>query len=337
LRNPKFSGAFVTCDEPGHGQLNIEYDSASDHASDFDEVRCRKLVRDAFGLPDLQVEILDIRPWDMSALTADRMSFGRVFLAGDCAHVMPPVGGLGGQTAIQDAADLAWKLALVVKGHAAPSLLDTYEAERKPVARIAIARQIANYVERLLPAREDLRIRDEEHDILGTAIGYRYRSSAIVSDDLDDGAATENPLQPSGSPGTRLAHVWLCRGEETISSHDLIGRDFVLFAGSDGAEWIDAARRIALRSGAPLSCSQLSVDVDDPQGLFLPRLGVSSKGATLVRPDGYIAWRSRGADSSPISTLETNFARIRGETSLESQIAPAHSDPASLPEVLTAP
>jgi putative polyketide hydroxylase len=158
----------------------------------------------------------------------------------------------------------------------------------------------------------------------------------MVCDDSDDGGATENPLQPSGSPGTRLAHVWLRRGEETISSHDLIGRDFVLFAGSDGADWIDAAQRIASRSAAPLSCCQLSVDVDDPQGLFLPRLGVSPKGAILVRPDGYVAWRSRGADKSPLPTLETNFARIRGETSLESQIAPAHSDPERFSEALSA-
>lgn len=314
LRNPAFSGSFVTCDDPNRGQINIEYDPARDHASDFVEERCRGLVRDVFGLPDLEVDILDIRPWEMSALIASRMSFGRVFLAGDCAHIMPPVGGLGGQTAIQDAADLAWKLALVIKGQAAPGLLDTYEPERKPVARIAIARQIANYVERLLPDREDLRIRGDEHDFLGTAIGYRYRSSAIVADDLDDGALTENPLEPSGAPGTRLAHVWLRRGEETVSSHEFVGRDFVLFAGADGADWIEAARRLALRSGAPLSCYRLSVDIVDPQGLFLPRLGVSPEGAILVRPDGYIAWRSRGSSADPVSTLEANFARVRGET-----------------------
>jgi 2-polyprenyl-6-methoxyphenol hydroxylase-like FAD-dependent oxidoreductase len=313
LRNPAFSGAFVTCDEPNHGQINIEYDSSRDQATDFDEERCKELVRQSLGVPDLAVKILDIRPWRMAALLADRMAFGRVFLAGDCAHITPPVGGLGGQAAIQDTADLAWKLALVVKGHAAPALLESYEIERRPVARIAIARSIANYVERLLPDRQDLRIREDEHGLLETAMGYRYRSDAIVADEADDGAPVENPLRPTGAPGTRLAHVWLRRKEEWVSSHDLIGRDFMLFAGPDGDDWIEAARHVGLRSGAPLGACRLGCDVDDPERLFLPRLGVSPEGALLVRPDGFICWRSRGRSPDARATLEASFARARGE------------------------
>ncbi|MBI1980051.1 MAG: FAD-dependent monooxygenase [Methylocystis sp.] len=313
LRNRAFSGAFVTCDEPNHGQINIEYDSTRDRASDFDEERCQELVRQSLGVPDLAVKILDIRPWGMAGLIADRMAFGRVFLAGDCAHITPPVGGLGGQTAIQDAADLAWKLTLVVKGQTAPALLDSYEIERKPVAQIAIARSIANYVERLLPDRQDLRIRDDEYGLLETAMGYRYRSDVIVADEADDGAPVEDPLRPSGAPGTRLAHVWLRRGEDTISSHDLIGRDFMLFAGCNGVDWVEAAQRVGLRSGTPLGVCRLGVDVEDPEGLFLPRLGVSLQGALLVRPDGFIAWRSRGRSPDALATLETSFARARGE------------------------
>lgn len=312
LRNAAFSGAFVTCDEPNHGQINIEYDSSRDRDSDFDEERCKALVRQSLGVPGLAMKILDIRPWRMAALLADRMSFGRVFLAGDCAHITPPVGGLGGQTAIQDAADLAWKLALVVKGQAAPSLLDSYGLERRPAARIAIARSIANYVERLLPDRQELRIRKDEYGLLETAMGYRYRSDAIIADEADDGAAVEDPLRPTGLPGTRLAHVWLRRGEETISSHDLIARDFTLFVGEEGGDWIEAAQRVALRSKAPLGVYRPGHDVADPDGLFLPRLGVSPEGALLVRPDGYIAWRSRGRSVDPIATLEAVFARARG-------------------------
>ncbi|TLG75532.1 methanobactin biosynthesis FAD monooxygenase MbnF [Methylocystis sp. B8] len=313
LRNPAFSGAFVTCDEPNHGQINIEYDSSRDQEADFDEERCKELVRQSVGVPDLAVKILDIRPWRMAALIADRMSFGRVFLAGDCAHITPPVGGLGGQTAIQDAADLAWKLALVVKGQAAPALLDSYEIERKPVARIAIARAIANYIERLLPDRQDLRIREDEYGLLETAMGYRYRSDVIIADEDDDGALVEDPFRPSGAPGTRLAHVWLRRGEETVSSHDLIGRDFMLFVGPDGGDWMEAAQRVGLRSRTPLGVCRVGFDVHDPEGLFLPRLGVSPEGALLVRPDGYIAWRSKGRIPDPLSTLESSFARAKGE------------------------
>lgn len=311
LRNPSFSGALVTCDDSNRFQLNVEFNPARDKASDFDEQRCVELVRDAVGISDLELKICDIWPWKMSALMADRMSFGRVFLAGDCAHVMPPVGGLGGQTAIQDAADLAWKLAMVIKGHAAPALLDSYEPERRPVARIAIARQIANYVERLLPERQELRIPGDEYDMLSTSIGYRYRSAAIITEADDDGSAVENPAHASGAPGTRLPHVWLERGEKRLSSHDLIGRNFVLFAGPEGKSWIEAAQEIA-NSSAPLCCYRLSVDVADPFGEFLSRLGLSSSGAVLVRPDGYIAWRSRESQQRALSLLEASFALVRG-------------------------
>ncbi|MBG0794650.1 FAD-dependent monooxygenase [Methylocystis sp. H62] len=312
LRNAAFSGAFVTCDEPNHALINVDYDSSREGESDFDEERCKDFVRRFLGVRDLAVKILDVRPWQMAALLADRMSFGRVFLAGDCAHIVPPVGGLGGQTAIQDSADLAWKLALVVKGQAATSLLDSYSVERRPVARIAIGRALANYVERMLPDRQDLRIREDEYGLVETAIGYRYRSDVIVADEADDGAPVEDPLRPSGAPGTRLAHVWLRRGEETISSHDLIGRDFMLFAGPNGGDWIEAAQRVGLRSGTPLSVCRLGFDVDDPEGLFLPRLGVSPEGALLVRPDGFICWRSRGRSSDALATLDASFARVRG-------------------------
>src|SRR5271154_3643558 len=94
-------------------------------------------------------------PWEMSSLVAERMAEGRVFLAGDAAHTMPPTGGLGGQTAIQDAADLAWKIAAVRSGQAGPALLDTYAAERHPVAELTVARQTANYFERMRPDRAD--------------------------------------------------------------------------------------------------------------------------------------------------------------------------------------
>lgn len=315
LRNPSFSGSIVTCDDPNLFQLNVEFDPAFDKASDFGLDRCTQLVREAVGLNNLELEILDIWPWKMSALMGDRMSFGRVFLAGDCAHVMPPVGGLGGQTAIQDAADLAWKLAMVIKGHAAPSLVDTYEAERRSVARIAIARQIANYVERLLPDRQELRIPGDEYDMLSTSIGYRYRSTAIISEMDDNGDAVENPLEPSGSAGTRLPHVWLQRGVERLSSHDLIGRHFVLFAGSEGECWVEAADEIS-KSGAPISSYRLSADITDPGDEFLSRLGLSSSGAALVRPDGFIAWRSRERQPEALSVLEGNFARVRGMRAL---------------------
>ncbi len=311
LRNEAFTGSFVSCDDPNRGQLNIALKADRDRAEDFDAARCEDLVRAALGVQRLDVKALEILPWEMTALVASTMQSGRVFIVGDAAHVMPPVGGLGGQTALQDAADIAWKLAFVVKGWAGRGLLDTYQTERLPVAHLALARQIANYVDRLEPERDDLRMPEREAEYLGTAIGYRYRSAAIVSDATDDGRSTECPLHPTGSPGTRLPHIELLQDGRTISTHDLCGRDFVLLAGPRGAAWIDAARHIARRAGAPLTCYQHSIDFLDSDDAFLASVGMGMDGALLVRPDGFIAWRARRMDEDPLRALDDAFARAR--------------------------
>src|SRR5262249_42951644 len=153
---------------------------------------------------------VEAMPWEMSSRVADRFRVGRVFLAGDAAHTMPPTGGLGGQTAIQDGYDLAWKLALVIGGHAGPGLLASYEAERKPIAELTVAAQTAAYAARMRPDRADLTA-SKETDYLGVAFGYRYRSQVIISEQPDDGAPTIDPLHPTGAPGTRAPHVALAR------------------------------------------------------------------------------------------------------------------------------
>jgi 2-polyprenyl-6-methoxyphenol hydroxylase-like FAD-dependent oxidoreductase len=310
LRNPAFVGAFVSCDEADVGQINIEYDPRQHSDADFDEARCKKVVRDALGMPDHEVKILDRMTWTMAALVAKKMFEGRIFLAGDAVHVMPPVGGLAGQTAIQDAADIAWKLAFVIHGHAGAGLLETYEAERLPVAHTTLACQIKNYVERLRPDRKDLCIHSAEENYLSVAMGYRYRSPAIALEGADDGGRVDDPLKPSGLPGVRLAHVPLRRGGRMMSTHDLVGREFVLLAAPDGRQWIDAADSIARRSSLPVTTYQIGVDLKDDANLFCDRTGLESDGAILVRPDGFIGWRSRTSHVDPISTLDAALSRM---------------------------
>ncbi|WP_457796297.1 methanobactin biosynthesis FAD monooxygenase MbnF [Methylocystis sp. S23] len=310
LRNPAFIGAFVSCDEPGVGQINIEYDSRRQAAADFDENRCRQMARDALGIPNLHVKILDRMTWTMAAQFAGRMSTGRIFLAGDAAHVMPPVGGLAGQTAIQDAADIAWKLAFVYHGDAGPALLETYEAERLPVAQMTVSCQIRNYVERLRPDRDDLRSLFAEEDYLSVAMGYRYRSPAIVLETPDDRQRAESPLRPSGLPGTRLAHIPLQRDGVQISTHDLVGREFALLAAPGGDRWIDAAQSASRQSGSRLATYQIGVDLKDEAELFSARTGLRNDGAILVRPDGFIGWRSRSGCVDPAQTLNAALRRM---------------------------
>ena len=114
-----------------------------ERAEDFTPDRCRDLIRLGAGRPDLQVDIVDARQWDAAAAVADRFCKGRVFLVGDSAHVMPPTGGFGGNTGIQDACNLAWKLEAVIKDVAGPELLDTYDAERRPIADRTVAQSLS--------------------------------------------------------------------------------------------------------------------------------------------------------------------------------------------------
>eukprot|EP00166_Cyanidium_caldarium_P004203 ctg_433.g275 len=268
------------------------------------------MVRAALGVPDLTMRVLDVRPWEMSAFVADRMAVGRVFLAGDAAHTMPPTGGLDSQTSMQDAADLAWKLALVLQHKAGPQLLDTYEMERHPVAEITVARQVANYVERVRPDWSELNAPGATGDIYETAGGYRYRSAAIISDGPDDGQPTEDPFHPTGRPGFRVPHVWLERDGVRISTLDLVGHEFVLFAGREGGAWAEAAHQTSSALGITVECFRIGVDLVDANSDALTRLGITESGASLVRPDGFVAWRCRDGDANAVDVLSDALQRL---------------------------
>jgi len=143
VERPGAEGLLLAVNNRDRWLFNIEYDPAQGETPDaFTPARCIERIRAAIGLPDLDVEVLSVLQWEGAALIADRFQVGRTFLAGDAAHVMPPAGGFGLNTGVQDAHNLAWKLAAVLKGAADPALLDTYEAERRPVARVVVDRAV---------------------------------------------------------------------------------------------------------------------------------------------------------------------------------------------------
>jgi putative polyketide hydroxylase len=310
LQNPGFTGAFINTTEPNRALVSVEYDPAEECECDFDTARCVELVRAAVGIAGLDVKILEVMPWEMASRIAERFTQGRVFLSGDAAHTMPPTGGLGGQTAMQDGYDIAWKLAMVLHGHAGAELLRTYETERRPVAQMTVDLQTANYVERMRPDRTDLRKDGIVTDYLGVACGYRYRSEGILADVPDDGAHVEDPGKPSGRPGTRGAHVTFKHKGKLLSSLDLIGRDFVLLTGPDGAPWARAGMALAYQHGLPLTVYRVGSDLLDVDGAWERRYGVTAAGAVLLRPDGYLAWRARTAASSASTALRETLGRI---------------------------
>src|SRR3984957_7368976 len=171
LQNPDFTGAFINTTARDRALVSVEYNPDKESPADFDTQRCIKLVRASIGIPDLEVKMIEVQPWEMASRSADRFVQGRVFLAGDAAHTMPPTGGLGGQTAIQDGYDLAWKLALVLHDHAGTELLGPYEPELQPVCEMTVPLQTANYAERLRPDRNDLQVQAGELDYMSVAFG----------------------------------------------------------------------------------------------------------------------------------------------------------------------
>ncbi|GAA3844563.1 FAD-dependent monooxygenase [Saccharothrix violaceirubra] len=284
LRNPAFTGAFATAHSWPHNLFTVEYDPGSGQTpADFPPERCVDLLRVATDRPDLRPEITAITSWEMSAWVADAFRVGRVFLVGDAAKVTPPTGGLGGNTAIGDGYDVAWKLAAVLRGEAGPGLLDSYEAERRPYARRIVDGSFHNYVERFAPhlAGPDVPAAID-HDTL--IMGQRCRSGAVLVEDDDE---LEDPRTATGRPGFRVPHVVVGHAGRQVSTVDFTGEWTLLTA--DHAAWRDAPVRVP--------------ELDDPEGLLARRLGTGPDGASLIRPDGVVAWRTRAVPDDPATTV----------------------------------
>ena len=214
------------------------------------EERALELLRAAIGVPGIPIVIENIARWQAEANVAARFQDGRVFLAGDAAHVVPPNGGYGGNTGVQDAHNLAWKLALTLTGAAGPGLLDTYDAERRPVGELTVEQAFTRYVTRVAPYLGTENTQPLVDDF-SMEIGYRYNSPAVV---LEPGSHPlhEHPRESGGRPGARAPHVFLDRDGKRLSTLDLFGQNFVLLAGPEGGAWHAAALALADRLGVAL-------------------------------------------------------------------------------------
>jgi 2-polyprenyl-6-methoxyphenol hydroxylase-like FAD-dependent oxidoreductase len=289
-----------------HG-LGDPADPNADVWTGLTQERCVELVRAGLGVPDIDVTIDDVMKWQASADVTDRWRDGRVILVGDAAHVMPPYGGYGGNTGIHDAHNLAWKLAAVLDGTAGPELLDTYEAERKPVAAFTVEQAYARYVVRAAPS---LRAGGFEQtvDDANIDLGTRYRSAAIVEDPDQAFEVHGHPRDLHGVPGSRAPHVIVPIGGSPASILDLFGRGPVLLAASGAAAWADDAREAAGRTGIDLDVHV----VGEPDGGFAEQYGITDSGAVLVRPDGIVAWRARAVQDGTARELEDALTSVFG-------------------------
>jgi putative polyketide hydroxylase len=253
------------------------------------------LLRTALGVPAPDLEVLSVLPWQAEMRVADRYTGGRVHLAGDAAHVMPPFAASGANTGVADVHNLGWKLAAVLRGDAAPALLDSYDAERRPAGWFAAdqssqrTRDLRGLAEGPDPALA--------HPLVLAAGGFQYPAGALAPDPGragDPEPVTE--FSPAGRIGTRIPHRWLDPAR-TRSTIDLAGPGWALVTGGQARPQAQARPGGA---GVPGACR---LDAD-----FLP-----AGQRLLLRPDHVVAWR--GAD--PAAAAEVLAAL------LHPQLAPA--------------
>ena len=284
------------------------------------EVEMRRAIVRAVGR-EFDFEILSVLPWVRRQLVADRYRQGRVFIAGDAAHLTSPTGGFGMNTGILDAVNLSWKLAAVVQGWGGPQLLDSYEREQHPVAVRNVTEAGENLRRMLSPrvlkpdpavfdqddpnieaARRDYGARytemmRREWFSVGIHLGYVYEGSPIVVPDGTPPPPNEvSRYTPTARPGSRAPHAWLAEGQSML---DYFGRGFVLLRFGDAPPAVDALVDAAAAAGMPLRV--LDVRHAAAEQLYERRL-------VLVRPDGSVAWRADEVPSDPARLVDT----IRG-------------------------
>lgn len=290
--------------------------TAENTKQDFTDEYCLNEIRRVLDMPDLPIKIISKSFWTMAAQIAKQYRSGKVFLTGDAAHRLPPTGGLGMNTGVQDAHNLAWKLALVLNHHIPEGLLDTYYEERAPVAKRNIEWSTENAKRFIEIAKaihagdsEKLTMKLEEQqknlNYVGLDLGYIYHSKAIVSE--NDQTLSVSPAEyiPTTLPGSRAPYVKLIKNGKAISTLDLFETDYVLLVGLSGFAWQQAVIELGKTLPVPLQCYRVANDGDlvDPENKWHESYEISPSGAVLVRPDGFIAWRSQAMLENPKEIL----------------------------------
>ncbi|MGH7796170.1 MAG: FAD-dependent monooxygenase [Candidatus Binatia bacterium] len=313
--NSQINGAIAAVDGKELWRLNVR-NVKQEQLDTFD---APQKLRHALG-ENIPFELLAVRPWTGHCVVAERYQQGRVFLAGDAAHLNWPAGGFGMNTGVGDAVDIGWKLAAVLQGWGGARLLDSYTAERKPIAMINVneaaemrasfdnqtpfSRQIEEdggegkqLREKARAAIMRTRAKEFQHDSAGIELGYRYENSPIcVSDGTPAPALDHGHYVASTWPGVRAPHAWLNDGRSTL---DLFGKSFTLLNLSGNIADTSTITEAAQRAGLPLRTLELH-DAKVRE--------IYERNFVLVRPDGHVAWRS---DTLPMKAAEI-IDKVRG-------------------------
>ena len=313
-------------------------------------------VRSLVGDPTLECEFLAVAPWYVNQAYAEFYSVGRILCGGDAVHRHPPSSGLGSNTSMQDGFNLAWKLAMVVKGEAGPALLETYSQERAPVGKQIVARANQSRVDYApiracfattgsddpvaaglakvhaptaegaavrAALREALELKNTEFNAHGVELNQRYESASVIPDD-DGGEEVwrrdrQLYLQATSRPGAKLPHAWLVgRDGIRVSTLDVVGKGkFTLMTGLSGQAWRAAIEELGLPFLRLVVVGEPGAH--DPYAVWHDASEIEEAGALLVRPDGYVAWRVRKAVWDPAEATALLRSAVARATCMEAR------------------
>ncbi len=307
ILNPEVFGALITVNNRDQWIYHVAYDpSKGDRPEDFSEERCCEIIKKAIGVSNLDIVILSILPWAAIERTATSFQDNRVFLVGDAAHLMPPTGGFGSNTGIQDAHNLAWKLAAVIHKQAHPRLLRTYHDERHHVVEVT-----TKYASDLLFSAINKGISTLNNmDHLAVTVGYKYASKAVI--EQEPTTHRMDRLELNGRPGTRAPHMWVNYQDKCISTLDLIDGKFVLFTGENNNLWRTAAQNVSSHLGISINVYGIGSQGDfvECEDSWETLYDVTPQGAVLIRPDGFVAWRTKEGEPNPNLILKQVMTSI---------------------------
>ncbi|ARZ63565.1 FAD-binding monooxygenase [Bacillus thuringiensis] len=287
--HPEVLGALIPVDNERRWIYHVSYDPLKgERPEDFTIERCKQIIQTAIGSTNVEPEIVSVLPWKAAESTATKFQDNRIFLVGDSAHIMPPTGGFGSNTGIQDAHNLAWKLAAVIKGKAKPKLLETYHEERYPVAKLT-----TDYASSLLfraANREEGSLNNM--DGLAVTVGYQYCSEAIIDDSVTPHRM--DSVELNGRPGTRAPHFFGTYDGKEVSILDLLGNDFVLLTIAENRTWAECVQNVSSTLGINIKFYSVGLrgDFIAQENVFRELYGIENEGIVLIRPDGFIGWRS---------------------------------------------
>jgi 2-polyprenyl-6-methoxyphenol hydroxylase-like FAD-dependent oxidoreductase len=301
----------IVQDSTKHFTLHARVDRDEDMASQFERT---------VAMP-VDYEMLYVGQWSQNLLLADSYGEGRVFLAGDAAHLVIPTGGLGMNSGVGDATDLAWKLAAMLQGWGGPNLLASYDIERRQVgAHVVAASRYASQGRRAWRSAYRPNIRDntpggaetranlariadveqrKSNEMIGAELGYRYENSPLICEQAGGPALDYRKYAPTTWPGARLPHVWLADGTPV---QDHIGPGYTLLRLARNGVDTSALERALRAYGAPLK----TLDINDDAAR-----DVYGYNLILLRPDMHVVWRGDQPPHDPkrIAAVATGHSR----------------------------